>query len=46
LPGRQICAGAPYVIREEDLDRPEVRHAIRNGRAVSADARQENLSFQ
>jgi hypothetical protein len=32
LPGRQICAGAPYVIREEDLDRPAVRRAIRNGR--------------
>ena len=46
LPGRQICAGAPYVIREEDLDRPAVRLAIRNGRAVSPDARQENLSFQ
>ena len=46
LPGRQICAGAPYVIREEDLDRPAVRRAIRNGRAVSPDARQENLSFQ
>jgi DNA invertase Pin-like site-specific DNA recombinase len=46
LPGRQICAGAPYVIREEDLDRPAVRRAVRNGRAVSPDARQENLSFQ
>ena len=46
LPGRQICAGAPYVIREEDLDRPAVRRAIRNGRAVSPDARQENLSFK
>jgi excisionase family DNA binding protein len=46
LPGRQICAGAPYVIREEDLDRPAVRRAIRNGRAVSPDARQGNLSFQ
>ena len=46
LPGRQICAGAPYVIREEDLDRPVVRRAIHNGRAVSPDARQENLSFQ
>jgi excisionase family DNA binding protein len=46
LPGRQICAGAPYVIREEDLDRPAVRRAIRNGRAVSPDARQGNLPFQ
>ena len=46
LPGRQICAGAPYVIREADLDRPAVRSAIRNGRAVTPDARQEGLSFQ
>jgi excisionase family DNA binding protein len=46
LPGRQICAGAPYVIREEDLDRPAVRRAIENGRAVSPDARQESLFFQ
>ena len=46
LPGRQICAGAPYVIREEDLDRPAVRRAVRNGRPVSPDARQKNLSFQ
>lgn len=46
LPGRQICTGAPYVIREEDLDRPTVRRAIENGRAVSPDARQEILSFQ
>jgi excisionase family DNA binding protein len=46
LPARQVCAGAPYVIREEDLDRPAVRRALANGRAVSSDLRQENLSFQ
>lgn len=46
LPGRQICAGAPYVIREADLDRPAVRSANRNGRAVTPDARQKGLSFQ
>ena len=46
LPARQICVGAPYVIREEDLDRPAVRHAIENGRAVSPDPRQQTLSFQ
>jgi excisionase family DNA binding protein len=46
LPGRQVCAGAPYVIREEDLDRPAVRRAIGNGRAVSPDARQKDLPFQ
>jgi excisionase family DNA binding protein len=46
LPARQICVGAPYVIREEDLDRQAVRRAVKNGRAVSPDARQESLSFQ
>jgi excisionase family DNA binding protein len=46
LPARQICVGAPYVIREDDLDRPAVRGAIENGRAVSPDPRQQTLSFQ
>jgi excisionase family DNA binding protein len=46
LPARQICVGAPYVIQEDDLDRPAVRRAVQNGRAVSPDARQESISFQ
>src|SRR5689334_22179452 len=46
LPARQICVGAPYVIGEDDLDRPAVRRALANGRAVSPDPRQESLSFQ
>jgi excisionase family DNA binding protein len=46
LPAKQLCVGAPYVIREDDLDLPAVRRAIENGRAVSPDARQERLSFQ
>ena len=46
LPARQACVGAPYVIREDDLDRPAVRRALANGRAVSPDPRQERLSFQ
>jgi excisionase family DNA binding protein len=46
LPARQVCAGAPYVIQEGDLDRPAVRRAIENGRAVSPDTRQESMSFQ
>jgi excisionase family DNA binding protein len=46
LPARQACVGAPYVIREDDLDRPAVRRALANGRAVSLDPRQEWLSFQ
>jgi excisionase family DNA binding protein len=46
LPARQVCVGAPYVIQEDDLERPAVRRAIENGRAVSPDTRQESLSFQ
>jgi excisionase family DNA binding protein len=46
LPAKQICTGAPYVIREDDLDRPAVRCAIANGRAISPDPRQKDLPFQ
>src|SRR5690242_2748757 len=46
LPARQVCVGAPYVIREDDLDQPAVRSALTTGRAVSPDPRQESLSFQ
>lgn len=46
LPARQVCARAPYVIREEDLARPAIRQAIARGRPISADPRQESLSFQ
>lgn len=46
LPARQVCAGAPYVICEDDLARPAIRQAIAKGRPVSADARQQTLSFQ
>jgi hypothetical protein len=34
------------VIREEDLNRPAVRRAIENSRAISSDPRQQTLSFQ
>jgi excisionase family DNA binding protein len=46
LPARQVCARAPYVILEEDLVRPAIRQAIARGRPISADPRQEILSFQ
>jgi excisionase family DNA binding protein len=46
LPARQACVGAPYVIREDDLDRPALQRALANGRAVSPDPQQETLSFQ
>ena len=46
LPAKQACMGAPYVIRETDLDLPAVRRAIENGRAVSHDPQQGTLEYQ
>ena len=46
LPAKQICIGAPYIIREIDLDLSAVKRAIKNGRAVSADPRQESFDYQ
>ena len=46
LPAKQACVGAPYVIHEDDLDRPAVRRALATGRAVSSEQQQESLSFQ
>jgi excisionase family DNA binding protein len=46
LPAKQICIGAPYVIREADLALPAVKRAIKNGRAVSPDARQGTFEYQ
>lgn len=44
LPATQVCAGAPYVIRESDLELPAVRSAIK-GRRVSADPLQETMKY-
>ena len=46
LPAKQTCAGAPYVIRQCDLDLPEVRNSAKNGRAVSGDPRQGAFEYQ
>jgi excisionase family DNA binding protein len=46
LPAKQTCSGAPYVIREADLELPAVKSAIKNGRAVSRDPRQGTLQYQ
>ena len=46
LPAKQTCVGAPYVIREADLDLPAVRRLIKDGRAVTRDPRQRTLEFQ
>jgi len=46
LPAKQSCIGAPYVIRETDLDLREVRHAAQNGRAISQDPRQGAFEYQ
>jgi excisionase family DNA binding protein len=46
LPAKQVCIGAPYVIREMDLELPAVKRAIKTGRAVSHDARQGTFEYQ
>ena len=46
LPAKQACIGAPYVIRQADLDRPEVKRAITHAGALSADPRQETFDYQ
>ncbi len=46
LPAKQICIGAPYVIRETNLELPAMKRAIKNGRAVSHDARQGTFEYQ
>jgi excisionase family DNA binding protein len=46
LPAKQTCTGAPYVIREKDLDLQEVRHAAKNGRALPQDPRQRSFDYQ
>ena len=46
LPAKQTCVGAPYVIREIDLDLQTVHQAVKNGRAVSQDTRQGSFDYQ
>ena len=46
LPAKQICVGAPYVIRETDLELPAVKRAIESGRAASPDTRQGTFGYQ
>jgi excisionase family DNA binding protein len=46
LPAKQSCPGAPYVIRQEDLENPTIRRAVENGRAVSADSRQKVMEYE
>ena len=46
LPAQQACPGAPYVIRQEDLNRPSIDRVVASGRAVPHDERQESLAYQ
>ena len=46
LPASQVCAGAPYVIRESNFAGLVIRQATAKRRPVSFDPRQESLSFQ
>jgi excisionase family DNA binding protein len=45
LPAKQTCVGAPYVIREADLELLALKRAIKSGRAVSPDPRQGTLEY-
>src|SRR5690348_15263971 len=45
LPARQVCPGAPYVIRRQDLELPGVR-SMPPRPPVSADLRQATMEFQ
>lgn len=46
LPAKQTCVGAPYVIREADLELPALKRAIKNGRALTPDPRQGTLEYR
>ncbi len=48
LPASQYCKGSPWVIRGEDLERPEVRHHAMAGirRPLSVEQTQQTLFFQ
>jgi excisionase family DNA binding protein len=46
LPAQQACRGAPYIIRQQDLDGPAVRGVASGSRAVSPDPRQKTLEYQ
>src|SRR5271166_6834404 len=45
LPARQVCPGAPYVIRRQDLELPNVRSAVPRS-PVSSDIRQTSMILQ
>jgi hypothetical protein len=43
---REVKVRRAFTIREDDLDQPAIRRAIKNGRLVSSDARQESPFLQ
>lgn len=48
LPARQLCAGAPWVIKRVDLERPEIARAVtpKPENPLSANPDQISLEFQ
>ena len=46
LPARQACKGAPWLITEEALARPQVREALAGKAPLTPDPNQQVLSFQ
>jgi hypothetical protein len=48
LPAEQLCKGAPWIIRSQDLDRDDVRREAKGRRSrppLSSDPRQEKLDL-
>ena len=46
LPARQACKGAPWLITEEALERPQVREALAGKAPLTPDPNQQVLGFQ
>ena len=46
LPARQACKGAPWIIREDALDSPEVLAALAGRSPLTANPDQRNCDFQ
>lgn len=46
LPARQVCRGAPWVIKRSDLERPEVRSALQPKSAGALTPNPDQISFQ
>lgn len=48
LPAEQYCKGAPWVIRRDDIERPDIKHHAESGmrRPLSKSSDQRTMTFQ